>query len=436
MQRRVLIEDLGQHGEGVGRVDGRVVFIPGATLGDEVLMAFNPSRKRMAQGRLLEVVTPSADRVPAACAVAKECGGCQTMELSYPAELAWKRRRVEQTLLRIGGVAAEVEPTRPSKSPLGYRHKATMPAGGLAGKIRLGYYAPFSHTLVAAETCPVLHPDLNRAALAVRQAADQMGVGPERGESGLRSLMARRSSLTGDLQLVLTGHRLSRFPWDTVLPPLLPGLAGITLAWPTDSANRLVGVKGELVWGEARIKEQLLDAQFEVSAFSFFQANPALAAEVALTLRQTLGSVPGMLVDLYAGVGTFALTLADLADSTVAVEAVADAVGDGRLNARINAQPAVRFLHAPAEAGLAKLVAGGEAIGAVVIDPPRRGAPELMAPLLDAKIPRIAYVSCDVATLARDLAELTAGYRLERVVPYDFFPRTVHVETLAVLERR
>lgn len=436
MQRRVLIEDLGQHGEGVGRIDGRVVFIPGATLGDEVLVAFDPSRRRMAKGRLLELITPSVDRVAAACPVAKECGGCQTMELSYPAELRWKQQRVEQTLRRIGGVEAEVEPTRPSSSPLGYRHKATMPVGGGRGQIRLGYYAPFSHTLVPAESCPVLHPDLNRAALAVRQAADQMGVAPESTASGLRSLMTRRSAMTGALQLVLTGHNLGRFPWASVLPPLLPGLAGITLAEPTDSTNRLVGTRGDLVWGEARISEQLLDVRFQISPLAFFQANPALAADVALTVRQTLGKVSGTLVDLYAGVGTFALTLADLADRTVAVEAVADAVEDGKLNAWQNDRPDVRFVQAQAEVGLRQLLESGEPVGAVVIDPPRRGARELMAPLAASEIPRIAYISCDVATLARDLAELTATYRLERVVPFDFFARTVHVETLVVLARR
>ncbi|MHB1980488.1 MAG: 23S rRNA (uracil(1939)-C(5))-methyltransferase RlmD [Sulfobacillus sp.] len=436
MQHRVLIEDLGQHGEGVGRVDGRVVFIAGATLGDEVLVSFDPARRKMAKGELLAVITPSVDRVAPACPVAKECGGCQTMELSYPAELRWKQRRVEQTLRRLGGVEAEVEPTRPSASPLGYRHKATMPVGGLRGRIRLGYYAPFSHTLVPAEHCPVLHPDLNRTALAVQQAANQMGVAAEAATSGLRSLMARRSASTGAVQLVLTGHNLDRYPWASVLPPLLPGLAGITLAKPTESVNRLVGTSGALAWGEARISEQLLDIRFQISPLSFFQINPALAAEMALTVKQALGHVPGTLVDLYAGTGTFALTLADIAERTVAVEAVADAVADGELNARSNHRADVSFVHADAESGLKSLLAAKEPIGAVVIDPPRKGALELMAPLAAAQIPQIAYISCDVATLARDLAALGDAYRVQRVVPFDFFPRTVHVETLVLLARR
>ncbi len=436
MQHRLLIEDLGQHGEGVGRIGAKVLFVAGATLGDEVLVEVDPGRQRMARARLVRILRPARQRMALACPVARECGGCQTMELSYDAEVEWKRRRVSETIRRIGGLKVAVEPTRAAVSPLGYRHKATMPAGGQLGRIRLGYYAPFSHTLVPAEHCPVLHPDLNRVAEAVRTAADQMGVGPAGGGSGLRSLMARRSALSGELQLVLTGEGLGRFPWASVLPPLLPGLSGLTLARPTASANRLVGTGGELVWGKGAIGEELGKIQFRISPFSFFQANPAQAANLVSAVQDTLGRVGGTLVDLYAGTGAFALTLAAQAERVVAVEAVEDAVEDGRANARSNRLTNVSFLQADAATGLARLLADGAAIEAVVLDPPRKGAWEVMAPLAASLVPTVAYISCDVATLARDLRALDPAYQVERVVPFDFFPRTVHVETLVILTRR
>lgn len=432
MQAEVEITGLGRGGEGVGRHEGLVVFVPGAVVGDRCLVSYEQDRRRMAHGRLLEVVRPSEDRVPPVCPAFGACGGCQLQAISYAAELREKRRIVADALGRIGGIDVPVEPCL-GKDPYGYRAKVSWPVRQEDGATRVGLYAPKSHRIVEEDTCAVAEPALRALPSVLRRAMAELGISAYDGRSGtLRHAVARRSR-GGEILLTLVATRdeaLLRALGGRLMVEV-EGLVGVALSLNTSPGNRIFGAgSARMLAGRGELEEDILGLRLLVGPTSFFQVNPGAAELLFATVEAFAGEGSGRALDLYTGVGVMALVLARLGYDVFGVEYAEEAVALARRNAERNG------LRATFSVGDAQAVPLSRGDALLTLDPPRGGAPELAHRLAAEGPPRIIYVSCDPATLARDAQALAkGGYRPLRVQPIDLFPRTIHVETVVEFAR-
>ncbi|MCL4078939.1 23S rRNA (uracil(1939)-C(5))-methyltransferase RlmD [Coriobacteriia bacterium Es71-Z0120] len=427
---RVAIQRLAYGGDGVATApDGRTVFVPGTCPGDVVEAEVAEDHPTYLKARLLEVVEPSQDRVVPACPYFGACGGCQWQHVSYPAQIAWKRQAVEDAFARIGRVRVTVEPTVPSPREIGYRNKVELLPGRAGSALTLGFARTGTSEVVPVKACPLL-PEA-RSAL------------PGAAAGALRFIAGRTETPVLRVALRVASNGETEVDVWTPPGPFPRALAAKALTDATRArtitrtivrgpASARVVRKVEVLSGPGFWTETLGSDRYVVSAPSFFQVNSGAAerlrALVADIVRQ---SAPAHVVDAYAGVGTFTLPLARVA-STTAIESSSYALQDLRRNlerARLTADIVPGdAAHALAEAGDADLV---------IIDPPRAGlSPEAIDAVVRTRAPRVVYVSCDPATLARDAARLAdAGYAVERAVPVDLFPQTYHVETVAVFGR-
>lgn len=424
------ITDLNHAGEGVGRHDGLVVFVPLALPGERVRAVVEEARKSYLRARLKEVVSPSPHRLSPPCPSFGYCGGCQLLHLDYAQQLRFKEKVVQNALLRLGKLpGARVLPVLGMENPWHYRCKVRFHVTRENGKPALGLYAPGSHTLgyrVGERPCFLLNKRLNALARALgellRDCTSLCG--------GLLAVTLRLAAATGEAMVVLEGRHscreeLGRLARELALAASVTAVVG---QWGRG--------KEEVLWGEGYITERLGNLVYRLSATSFFQVNPAqtlalyrkVAEYAALSGRERV-------VDAYCGVGTIALYLARHAGSVVGVEVLPQAVADAQMNAAQNGISNVFFACGAAERLLPVLLSRGPVPEVVVLDPPRAGCrrPVLEA-LVASKVPRVVYVSCDPATLARDLGFLAAkGYRVVEVQPLDMFPQTHHVECVTLL---
>jgi 23S rRNA (uracil1939-C5)-methyltransferase len=445
------IDGLASGGDGVGRHGGIAVFVPQSAPGDRLEVEVTLAAARYARARIRRVLRPGPDRVAPPCPVVAECGGCAWQHLRYEAQLAWKRTLVVEALRRLGhvqGPEALVAPTLPAEVPWRYRHKMAVPfapGAGPGAPPRAGFYAARSHEIVPFESCAIQHPSLDRALAAARRLVAQLGVPvyDERTRRGdLRHLVGRVSRSGGGLLLCLVTARPAP-PWARALAEglmaSLPECVGVVLNVNRSPGSAILGPETRPLAGATRLVEELDGLRFLVSAPSFFQVSPLQAAALYRTAVGQASPTRGETVfDLYAGVGTLSLYLGREAGAVEAVEEVPAAVADGRQNAGENGLgAAVRFHCGPAEEVVPRLLAAGARPGAVVLDPPRRGAAEAVLRAIAAAAPaRVVYVSCNPATLARDVGLLqAAGFRLAEVRPVDMFPQTPHVECSALLVR-
>lgn len=446
------VDGLASGGDGVGRHGGIAVFAPQAAPGDVLRVEVTAGAARHARARILSVERPGPDRVAPPCPVVGACGGCAWQHLRYDAQLQWKRTLVVEALRRLGHVEepdALVHPTLPADPPWRYRHKMAVPFGppprpGLPP--RAGFFAARSHDIVPFEECVIQHPALDRALRESRRLAASLNVpvyDERTGRGELRHLVGRASHGGGRVLLCLVTARPEprwAAPLASGLMAALPECAGVVLNVHAGPGSAILGPETRPLLGETRLVEELDGLRFLVSAPSFFQVSPVQAAALYRTaVAQADPPAGGSAFDLYAGVGTLSLYLARRAGAVEAVEDVPAAVADGRRNAEANGQGArVRFHCGPAEEIVPRLVAAGARPDVAVLDPPRRGATEPVLAAVAAAAPRrVVYVSCNPATLARDIGILEAsGYRLAEVRPVDMFPQTPHVECSALLERR
>ncbi|HVB10208.1 MAG TPA: 23S rRNA (uracil(1939)-C(5))-methyltransferase RlmD [Bacillota bacterium] len=420
---KVEIGSLVAGGDGLARVGGQAVFVPGAAPGDRLEVAITDRHKTYARARIVEVLQPGPDRVAPPCPVFGRCGGCQWQHLTYEAQLRWKREIVRDAFKRLARMDVEVAEVVPSPNPWRYRHKTAVPLG-------VGFYAHGSHEIVPFEECLIQHPLLDRIVAAVRE----LGLPPydERTHTGLLRHVVARCNLRGDqavVALVVTDPRVEA----ASLMQRIPELRGVVANINTTPGNAILGDRSVVLAGENAITEEVDGLRFEISAESFFQVNPAAAAalhRMAAEAAQAAGA-GGTALDLYAGVGSIALRLAGGFDRVTAVEISAAACRDAERNAALNGITNVRFVHGRVEDLRA------ERADVVVLDPPRKGAgAEVIAAVAGMRPGRIVYVSCDPATLARDARALAdAGWAPLSAVPLDMFPQTAHVETVAAFGR-
>lgn len=434
-------------GSGVGHApDGMAVFVPGAAQGDRLQVRILKNTGRLAYGKIERILAPSADRTEPDCPQYPKCGGCVFRHITYEAELRAKEQRVRDAVERIGGFSDLcIRPIVGAPSPDGYRNKAQLPiCTAKDGTLQMGFYARHSHRVIDCDSCRLQPPVFEKAMRSVRFWAEQSGVAPydEATHRGiLRHVYLRIAQASGEVMVCLVANG-ARLPQEETLVSLLraqvPGLAGVVLNENRAKTNVILGNRCRLLWGKEAITDTLCGLQFEISPLSFYQVNRGQAQRLYEIAAQYAGLTGREhLLDLYCGTGTIGLTMARRAKRLTGVEIVPQAVEDAKENARRNGITNARFYCADAAQAARELRQKGEMPDVVVLDPPRKGCDEALVHTVCGMEPaRVVYVSCDPATLARDMKRFNAlGYRPQELTPVDMFPRTAHVETVVLLQR-
>lgn len=433
-------------GAGVGHYQGMAVFTPLTAPGDVARVRVVKAAKNYAYGRLEELVSPSADRMEPDCPCFAQCGGCCYRHITYEAELGIKAARVQDALTRIGGFhSLPVRPILGADSRDGYRNKALLPLGTKKdGSLSMGFYAVNSHRIVDCEECRLQPEEFNRAMDAFREWAAAYGdsVYDEATHSGrMRRLYLRKGEMTGQILacVVVNGNGLHHeSELIEALKQAVPGLSSVVINSNRERTNVALGQKCRTIYGMDTIEDTLCGLRFKLSPLSFYQVNRTQAErlyEVAARYAGLTGQE--LLLDLYCGAGTIGLSMAGMARRLLGVEIVPQAVENARENARLNGIENAEFFCGDAGEAARMLAERGERPDVIVLDPPRKGcSPDLVHTVAEFGPKRIVYVSCDPATLARDLklfAEL--GYPPVEAAPVDMFPGTAHVETVVLLSK-
>ena len=440
------IEDCGVDGEGIGKADGFTVFVKDAVIGDRVTAKIMKAKKNYGYGRLMEILKPSPYRVEPKCAFARQCGGCQLQALSYEQQLAFKEKKVRGHLERIGGFTElPMEPIIGMDEPYHYRNKAQFPVGkNKEGRIITGFYAGRTHTIIENRDC-ALGVSQNKEVLdRVIAHMEAYGIEPYNEETGkglVRHILIRYGFFTGEVMVCLVLNGSSIPQKETLIEHLLeiPGMTSITINVNKKRSNVILGEEIRLLWGKPYITDKIGDISYQISPLSFFQVNPLQTGKLyskALEYADLHGEET--VWDLYCGIGTISLFLAQKAKFVRGVEIIPAAIENANDNARLNGIENVEFFVGKAEEVLpAEYKKNGIYADVIVVDPPRKGCEEsLLATMIEMKPKRIVYVSCDSATLARDLKYLCErGYELRKVCPVDQFGGTVHVETCVLLSK-
>ncbi|AHJ31504.1 23S rRNA (uracil(1939)-C(5))-methyltransferase RlmD [Nodularia spumigena CS-584] len=440
----ITIADLSNTGEGVGRFEEQVVFVPDTVPGDRAIVRLVHVKPKYAHGKLHELLEASPHRVRPSCIVADKCGGCQWQHIDYNYQLVAKHNQVIQALQRIGGfVNPPVDPMLTASAPLGYRNKSTYPLGiSATGQVQAGYYQKGSHQLVNLNQCPVQDARLNPLLAEVKQDIQQRGwrIYDERKHQGqIRHLGLRIGRRTGEMLLTLVVKDWNLPGIETQAQEWLkryPLLMGVSLNRNSDRTNAIFGSETRCIAGVPYLREKFADLEFQILPDTFFQVYTE-AAEALLQVIQSELNLQGqeLLIDAYCGMGTLTLPLAKQVRQAIGIELQPEAVQQAIVNAQHNDINNVTFQVGAVEKLLPEM---GIVPDVVLLDPPRKGCDRaVIDSLLRSKPSRIVYVSCKVATLARDLKLLCEDgqYTITRVQPADFFPQTAHVEAVAFLVR-
>lgn len=437
----VKVENWSGDGSGVARLNGLVIFVKGGLAGETCRVRLETVHKTAAWGRVEEVLEASPARIEPDCPYAPNCGGCQLRHMTYAQELELKRQHVQDALTRIGRQNITVDTIHGAEHPERYRNKAQFPVQPGEVGARIGFYRARSHQVIDAEHCLLQKPEADAAANAVRiwMRTCRIPAYDERTNRGLVRHVYVRTNRIGEslICLIVNGERVpSEKSLISRLRAACPKAVGILLGVNTKKTNVILGDRYRLLWGQDYLMDELCGLQFRLSVPSFYQVN----REQAEVLYQRAADFSGLtgketVVDLYCGTGTISLVMAKRAGHVIGAEIVPEAIADARENAVRNGIDNAEFLCVDAGEAAAELARRGLQPDVISVDPPRKG---LSQPVIDAigrmAPKRVVYVSCDPATLARDVCLLTEqGYRLERAEAVDMFPRTMHVETVTLL---
>ena len=436
------IESIGLNGEGIAHLEGQVVFVPGGLPGEVCDVQILKVGRSAIWGKVLRVPVPSPDRAAPDCPSYPKCGGCQFRHMTYAAELEAKRRRVEDAFRRIGGLDLAVPVILGAKNTERYRNKVQLPIAPGPERPKIGFFRARSHDVVDVADC-LLQPETASAlagALRAWMGACHVPAYEEGAHRGLLRHLFLRFSQTGVLCcLVVNGEAL---PHEGALVEALraaaPQLTGVVLSVNRERTNVVLGQTYRTLWGEDFLDDTLCGLTFRISVPSFFQVNRE-QCEVLYQKAVELSGLTGRetVLDLYCGIGTISLVMARQAGRVVGAEIVPAAVEDARANARRNGIDNAGFFCGDAAEAARRFAAEGLRPDVVCVDPPRKGlAPEVIASVVQMAPERVVYVSCDPATLARDLSRFAAqGYRPKQALAVDMFPRTAHVETVVLLSK-
>lgn len=440
------IHDIGSQGEGIGRYEGYTLFVNNATIGDKVKIKVTKAKKNYGYGRIIEILDPSPYRVEPICKIADKCGGCSLQHLDYEKQLDYKQNKVISCLERIGKFDTsriELEPIIGMEEPYYYRNKVQLPIGlDKEGHVVMGFYARRTHSIIDMDECYIQSEINNDIFDLVRTFIkdNNISIYDEKDHEGLvRHIVTRVGFTTGEIMvcLVINGKKLPHS--EKLVKELIkvPGMTSIALNFNLDNTNVIMGEEGQTIWGKDYIIDYIGNVKYQISPTSFYQVNPIqtkIIYEKALEYADLNGSE--VVWDLYCGIGTISLFMAQKAKMVYGVEIVEDAILDARRNAQINNIENTQFFVGPAEE-LLPMKYKEENIYAdiIVVDPPRKGCEEsLLNTIVDMSPKKVVYVSCDPATLSRDLNYLAGkGYELKKIQPVDQFPHTAHVEAVALL---
>ena len=441
------IEDCGIDGEGIGKADGFTVFVKDAVIGDTVTAKIIKAKKNYGYGRLMEVLKPSLYRVEPKCEFARQCGGCQLQALSYDQQLVFKTNKVKGHLERIGGFTdIPMEPIIGMDELFHYRNKAQFPVGrNKEGKIVTGFYAGRTHNIIENRDCALGVAENKEVLDRVIAHMEKYGIEPYNEATGkglVRHVLIRYGYFTKEVMvcLILNGNKLPKEEQLVKSLCEIPGMTSITINVNKKHSNVILGEEIRLLWGQEYITDRIGDISYQISPLSFYQVNPMQTQKLyakALEYADLHGQET--VWDLYCGIGTISLFLAQKAKFVRGVEIVPAAIENAKENAKLNGLDNTEFFVGKAEEVLPReYKKNGVYADVIVVDPPRKGCDEtLLETMIEMNPERIVYVSCDSATLARDLKYLCErGYELRKVCPVDQFGMTVHVETVVLLSHK
>lgn len=432
-------------GRGVAHIEGCAVFIPNAIAGERCAIRIVHIGKHSAAGKIEQILEKSPHRVNRECPYAKQCGGCVFWHMDYREECRLKAQRVKDALCRIGGCDPGEVPIAGAPEIYHYRNKAQFPVASVRGKAEAGFFRAATHTVIPVEQCLIQHSaaDLAKAVIVQHMRRYKIPAYAEASHTGLiRHIYVRCGQVSGQVLvgIIANGDKIPQC--EALIHALrknVPGLCGIVLCVHREKGNAVLGQTFRTLWGESYMEDTLCGLQFRISLRSFYQVNHD-QAEVLYQKAVELADLHGTetVLDLYCGTGTITCVMAQHAAHAIGVEVIDDAVRDARENAARNGLENVSFACADAGQAAQRFAQQGSRPDVIVVDPPRKGLDEAaVAACAQMQPQRIVYISCDPATLARDIKRFAAlGYGVTHAEAVDLFPRTAHVETVVRLSKR
>lgn len=438
------IVDIGQGGVGIGKFEGFTVFVDGGLVEDKIKVKITKSKKNYAVGDIVEIIEPSPYRVERKCSKElKDCGGCQIQELDYKEQLKIKTNEVKQVISRIGKLDdVVIHDALGMEEPFRYRNKAQFPIQKVNGVPVIGFYKKKSHDIIPTDQCIIQH-DVNDKIIKIIKTyirAYKVSVYDEKTHTGvLRHLVTKVGFTTKEVMVVLVANG-RKLPYlnelASVLKENIPGFKTLVVNVNREKTNVILGQENRIIYGDGKINDNIGDLVFEISPLSFFQVNP-VQTEVLYNKALEYANLGenDTVFDIYCGIGTISLFLAQKAKKVYGIEIVEDAIKDAKRNAEINKLDNVEFYVGKAEEVVPKMYKQGKRANVVVVDPPRKGCDEKVLDTIVSMQPdRVVYVSCNPSTLARDLNYLNEkGYKCKEVQPVDMFPHSVHIENVALI---
>lgn len=442
------IIDIGSDGEGVGKVDGYTLFVKNALMGDKVKVKVMKTKKNYGYARVINIIEKSPYRVTPRCEIAHKCGGCSIQHLDYHKQLEYKQNKVKGCLQRIGGFKEDIpfEPIIGMEDPYYYRNKAQFPVSrDKDGNVIIGFYASGTHSIIDTKHCYIGAKENDIIIDKVRDFLSKYNISTydeEKHQGLVRHILTRVGFVTGEIMVcfIINGKSLPHS--EEIVKSLceIPNMKSISININTEKTNVILGEKVKPLYGDPYIIDYIGDIKYQISPLSFYQVNPVQTKKLYETALSFSGLEGNEVVwDLYCGIGTISLFLAQKAKQVYGVEIVPQAIEDAKRNATINGIENAEFFVGAAEEVLpAKYEEDGIYADVVVVDPPRKGLDETLLNTIVTMAPkRVVYVSCDPATLARDLRYLCdRGYEIKKVQVVDQFGHTVHVETVVLLQKK
>lgn len=440
------IVDIGQGGVGIGKYEGFTVFVDGGLVQDKIKVKITKSKKNYAVGDMIEIIEKSPFRVARKCSEnLRQCGGCQIQELDYQKQLDIKTNEVKQVISRIGKLDdVVIHDTLGMEHPFRYRNKAQFPIQKKDNMPVIGFYKKKSHDLISTDECIIQH-EVNDKIIKIIKTyirAYNVSIYDEKTHKGLlRHVVTKVGFTTGEVMIVLVANG-KKLPYlkelASVLKENIPGFKTLVVNVNTQKTNVILGKENIVAYGDGMIRDYIGELVFEISPLSFFQVNP-LQTEVLYNKALEYANLGenDTVFDIYCGIGTISLFLAQKAKKVYGIEIVEDAIKDAKRNAKINNMDNVEFYVGKAEEVVPKMYKEGKRANVVVVDPPRKGCDEkVLDTIISMQPDRVVYVSCNPSTLARDLAYLNErGYKCHEIQPVDMFPHSVHVENVAWLSK-
>ncbi|WP_085521093.1 23S rRNA (uracil(1939)-C(5))-methyltransferase RlmD [Tuberibacillus sp. Marseille-P3662] len=440
----VTFNDLSSDGAGVAKVHGYTLFVPGALPEEQAEVEVTKTKKQYGFAKLIKTLSASDRRVDPPCELYDRCGGCQLQHLSYEGQLDFKRKQVQDAMTRIGGLTdVDVNPTLGMDHPWTYRNKASVPVAKRDGEFIAGFYQKRSHHIIDMDHCLIQSEDNDEVIQEAKRIAKDCGIEPYNEETHkgiLRHIVTRTGNQTGEIMVVLvtkTKELPFRKRFLKELPQKFPGIKSIAHNINPKRTNTIFGDETRTLWGRDLIYDNIGDIKFAISPRSFYQVNPEqtkVLYDKAMELAELNGEET--VIDAYCGIGTISLFLAQKAGQVYGVEVVPEAIDDARANAELNDLDNVSFEVGQAEDVIPRWYKDkGIQADVIIVDPPRKGCDEaLLQTMIDMQPKRVVYVSCNPATLARDLRILEeGGFKTQEVQPVDQFPQTTHVECVSQL---